>query len=62
VIVKAGEKLELKAEITPLKAGPVNGEVKVKTSTKENPELVFNIWGNVVETAVSSTTPAPIAK
>jgi hypothetical protein len=56
VTVKAGEKLEIKAEVTPLKTGPVNGEVRVKTSTKEKPELVFNIWGNVAETA---PVPAP---
>jgi hypothetical protein len=62
VTLKAGEKLELKAEITPVKPGPVNGEVRVRTSTKENPEIIFNIWGNVAETTVSTTTPSPAAK
>lgn len=60
VTVKAGEKLELKAEVTPLKSGPVNGEVRVKTSTKEKPELVFNIWGNVAD-LTPVATPAPAA-
>jgi hypothetical protein len=62
VTVKAGEKLELVAEITPLKVGPVNGEVKVLTSTKEFPEVLFNIWGNVLESAPTASTPATEAK
>ena len=50
-VIKPGGRLELKAQIIPRAVGPMNGEVAVKTSSTETPELRFNIWGNAIETA-----------
>lgn len=56
VVLKPGGRLELKAQITPRGIGPLNGEVRVKTSSTENPELSFNIWGNAIEKSTSHSS------
>ena len=56
VVIKPGGRYELKAEVTPAAIGPINGEVKVKTSSTETPEIVFNVWGNAVEKTASQSS------
>lgn len=62
VTLKAGEKLDLVAEVTPLQAGPINGEVSMKTSTKEFPDVLFNVWGNATPAAPPTSSTGPGAK
>jgi hypothetical protein len=56
VVIKPGARYELKAEVTPSTVGPINGEVKVKTSSVETPEITFNVWGNALEKQVTQTS------
>ena len=55
-VLKPGEVQELKIYITPLKAGPIGGVVKVRTSSKENPTKDLDIVGSNVEDAPSQSS------
>ncbi|MBL0331799.1 MAG: DUF1573 domain-containing protein [Chlorobiota bacterium] len=57
VTLKPGEGMELKAYITPTVGGSMNGSVRVKTSSKERPEINFPVYGNV-EDPTPPSTPA----
>ena len=58
--LKPGEDLELKVFVTPNEAGAVQGQVRVKTSTKEKPQLELSVWGQAFEAdAVHSSVPTP---
>lgn len=55
-----GGRLELKARITPGAVGAITGDVKVRTSSKENPEVKLAIYGVAAAVAppVVIDTPA----
>jgi hypothetical protein len=55
--LKPGQELQITAYVTPQAAGPLNGIVRLKTSTKEYPFVELVMYGNV--TAAAANTPAP---
>jgi hypothetical protein len=55
-----GGRLELKARITPSAVGPISGEIKVRTSAKDNPVLTLKVFGNAV--AATPVKPSVVKK
>jgi len=51
VELKPGESYELKSYITPLEGTHIYGQVKMKTTSAEMPEVDFNISGNLAKPA-----------
>lgn len=59
-VLKPGDGMELKAFVTPSAAGSMNGSVKVKTTSKERPELALAIYGNIEDPTPPSTPATPV--